>query len=341
MSSPGWDPVPADANWQPPVLHPAPVTQVALPVQPSSYPQFWRGPRWRFWRPAVAVVLGVIAFFLLSAVAFGVGLGIDVATGRTTMEQFGQDIVGGDLAMTPAIFLANNVSLALLVPLAMLLSRWPMGQAGRWLAGVLGRFRWGWLGRCLLVMTPLWLCYVAVTTWLAMGSSDAPELGVNPDTWLLLVGILLTTPLQAAGEEYAFRGVLNRAAGSLFRNRTAALLVGLVFSSLLFMLAHGAGDLWLNIYYFCFGAIACLMTWRTGGLEAAIAMHVVNNVLSELVMPFTDISDMFDRQSGVGDPSILVMTALQLVALLLVDRMHRRRGDAVATAPGLDPALQG
>lgn len=83
------------------------------------------------------------------------------------------------------------------------------------------------------------------------------------------------------------------------------------------------------------------MTWRTGGLEAAIAMHVVNNVLSELVMPFTDISDMFDRQSGVGDPSILVMTALQLVALLLVDRMHRRRNDAVATAPGLDPALQG
>ena len=177
---------------------------------------------------------------------------------------------------------------------------------------------------------------MGITTWLSLSGPDAEQLRVTGDTWILLAGILLTTPFQAAGEEYAFRGVLNRGAGGFFRAPAVALVVGLVFSSVLFMLAHGAGDLWLNIYYFCFGAIACLLTWRTGGIEAAIAMHVVNNVLSELVMPFTDISDMFDRQSGVGDPSILVMTAIQLVAFALVEWQARRRGLVRATAPGLE-----
>ena len=329
MSQPAAVPPPGAPVWAPP---PTRHRQSALPTEPADYPRFWRGPRWRFWRPLVAVVLGTLAFLLLSAVAAGVGIGIDVATGRSAPEDLSDATT---LVMTPALFLANNVSLALLVPIALLLSRWPMGQRGGWLSSVVGRLRWGWLLRCLAIMLPLWLLYVGITTWLSLSGPDAEQLRVTGDTWILLAGILLTTPFQAAGEEYAFRGVLNRGAGGFFRAPAVALVVGLVFSSVLFMLAHGAGDLWLNIYYFCFGAIACLLTWRTGGIEAAIAMHVVNNVLSELVMPFTDISDMFDRQSGVGDPSILVMTAIQLVAFALVEWQARRRGLVRATAPGL------
>ena len=125
----------------------------------------------------------------------------------------------------------------------------------------------------------------------------------------------------------------NRAAASFFKNRTLGLLVGLVFSSCLFMLAHGAGDPWLNLFYFCFGAIACIMTWRTGGLEAAIAMHAVNNLLSEASLPFSDISDMFNREAGTADASVLIGVVVPLIGLALVEWQARRQQIIRATAP--------
>ena len=53
-----------------------------------------------------------------------------------------------------------------------------------------------------------------------------------------LLVIVLLTPLQAAGEEYAFRGYLTQAFGGLFRQAGSAAAV--VVPALLFALAHGA-----------------------------------------------------------------------------------------------------
>lgn len=307
--------------------------RVPLPIQEQEYHHFWRTPLLRWWRPVVAVVLGLFAFIVVTIVATTVAMGLDVASGRidtSVLESMGPE----DIKATPALFLANNVALALLIPISMLLSRWIFRQGPGWLASVAGRMRWGWMGRCFLVLTPLWAIWLGLEAVLVSRFGEGMDLAVNDDTWLLLVGILLTTPFQAAGEEYAFRGVLNRSAASFFGNRWVAVVVGALFSSTLFMFAHGAGDMWLNIFYFCFGLIACAMTVRTGGIEAAIAMHVVNNVLSELTMPFSDISGIFDRQAGTADATVLIGVVVPLIGWALVEWMTRKHRPQVSSAPG-------
>lgn len=48
----------------------------------------------------------------------------------------------------------------------------------------------------------------------------------------------------------------------------------------LFALAHGGQDLWLFADRLMFGLAASWLVWRTGGLEAAIALHVANNLVA-------------------------------------------------------------
>jgi membrane protease YdiL (CAAX protease family) len=98
------------------------------------------------------------------------------------------------------------------------------------------------------------------------------------------------------------------------------LVVGMVVSSVVFMLLHGAGDPWLNAFYLMVGGLFATLAWRSGGLEAAVAMHIANNMIGEMFLPFQpdQVSGMFNRQAGVGDPSILIqMGTVVLVAVLL------------------------
>ena len=55
---------------------------------------------------------------------------------------------------------------------------------------------------------------------------------------------------------------------------------GVIGSALLFAILHGGQDLPLFLHRFAFGLIAGWLVMRTGGLEAAIAAHVVNNVVA-------------------------------------------------------------
>ena len=58
----------------------------------------------------------------------------------------------------------------------------------------------------------------------------------------------------------------------------AGLVVTTVVSAVLFGLAHGSPDPWVLLSIATLAVAACLANWRTGGLEAGIAMHAVNNV---------------------------------------------------------------
>ena len=90
--------------------------------------------------------------------------------------------------------------------------------------------------------------------------------------------ILLLTPLQAAGEEYCFRGYLTQAFGGPASGRRAS---AVLVPALLFGLAHGIGQS-PPVFFdrFAFGLVAGILVIRTGGLEAGIAMHVLNNLLA-------------------------------------------------------------
>jgi membrane protease YdiL (CAAX protease family) len=275
-----------------------------LPVTPREYHAFYRTPRFRWWHSLVALALFAVAWGAAVLAATTAAVLYEVLLGRATVEEMAQGL------MTPGLFLANNVGVALAIPVAVVTHRVVFGQRAGWLFSVQGRLRWGLLGRFLLVAGVVHLAVLAA--WL--GTNGTPDgLRVRPETWFLLAVILLTTPLQAAGEEVTFRGLATRAVGSWFGVSWVGLVVATAVTAVLFMFLHGAGDLWLNVFYLCLAVAASLLTWRAGGLEAAVALHVVANLTTMLFLPFLGLEEVFDRGPGAGGMQALAQAAAVLL----------------------------
>lgn len=322
--APGYQAAPVYGYAMPPpvTLNPALVT--ALPIEERTYPAFYRTPRLRWWRPIVAALAVGFVALLAMAIPAVIGMVIDGA-------DFVQMAQTGTFSLGPWGFLGNNVGLALLIPIAMLGQWLFFGQRPGWMSSVVGRFRWGWFARCVAVVLPIWLIMLGVETALVGLPTD---LAWRPTSGLMIVGILLTTPLQSAGEEYLMRGLEQRLVASYFRADILGWIVATVVSSVTFMRLHGADDPWLNLYYFSFGVAASWIGWKTGGLEASVAVHVVNNLLSEALMPWTDFSGMFERGVGTADATILIQVAVMTVAVVLIWWVGKRSKVVVRSAPG-------
>lgn len=319
MSEPSIEP-PALPEWQPLVVH----VPAALPTVETEYHQFWRTERYAWWRPLLTVLLVVLVWagFLLSGTMVWIVLERAI-TGRTPASG----------VTTPLLFAVNNVLVAVLVPICLGAGWLFTGQRPGWLVSITGRFRWRWAARCLAIVVPIWLGYTGLQFWL---SGVLPTLAVNPWTVFLIIVILLTTPFQAAGEEFLLRGVLTRAIGAWIPNPRAGLVVATAVTSVVFMVMHGAGDVWLNAFYAVFGVCASILVWRTGGLEAVIVIHIVNNVLAESILPFGDISAMFERGAGAGSPLLLIDMSVVILASAVLYWQARRAGLSFRAAPAAE-----
>jgi len=144
--------------------------------------------------------------------------------------------------------------------------------------------------------------------------------------------VLLTTPLQAAGEEYLFRGYLLQAIGSLFRNRWVAI----VATATLFALAHGAQNIPLFFDRFAFGLIAGWLVTKTGGLEAGIALHILNNFLAfGIALSFGDLTQTL-TVSQVSWWNIVLTLTQSVVYTALVLLVARKMGLQTTTRPPVE-----
>jgi membrane protease YdiL (CAAX protease family) len=116
-----------------------------------------------------------------------------------------------------------------------------------------------------------------------MGSLVEPDPGEAesaPVQWGLLLGglavIVVLVPVQAAAEEYFFRGFLMQLIGGYLRNPW----FGVAITSVLFAVAHVDFQWTRLVSLTAFGVVAAVLTLYTGGLEAGIVLHTVNNVLA-------------------------------------------------------------
>ncbi len=208
--------------------------------------------------------------------------------------------------VTPAGLAFINLTLATAIPLAFLVSWGLHGLRPGWLTSVGPRMRWGYFAMCL------GLAFIALFAALTVGAVlPAPEgsldIGTEPNPWTdqvrdFLLVIVLLTPLQAAGEEYLFRGYLTQAFGGLAAGfgRTAARVVAVVVPAVLFALAHGLGqDVPIFFDRLAFGLVAGVLVVVTGGLEAGIAMHVLNNLVAfGFALAFSDIASALNPTDG-------------------------------------------
>jgi hypothetical protein len=255
----------------------APVAVGRLPHSvPEHYYRILRTPDYRRWRSFVgimAALFGVVA--VLPLVASPLLIVPALVQGFDPLHYVAQ--LAEMVTITPVVLAYINVTLGLLIPLCWLLIRFFHYMRPRWLASVRPGMRWGLLARCAgfaVALSLLQLVAMAFVLPPIEGSvSDAPPVG---ERLIALAIVALTTPFQSAGEEYLFRGYLSQAIGALTRTP----LVPIFVTSVLFAAAHGAQDLPLFCDRLAFGLIAGWLVWRTGGLEAAIAMHAVNNLLA-------------------------------------------------------------
>ena len=201
-----------------------------------------------------------------------------------------------------------------------------------WVASVVGRLRWKWMA------VAFGLAFVALLATLVVGallpaSGDPADSSGDLNHWTsttrdFVIVIVLLTPLQAAGEEYAFRGYLTQAFGGLFRSRVAAVLLPAV----LFALAHGSQDPPVFFDRLAFGLVAGILVLATGGLEAGIAMHVLNNFLAYgFALAFSDMTTALNP-TGASWWTLPITLTQSLVYLALAVWAARWMGVDVSTA---------
>lgn len=340
MSNPygGWPPPDFDPTTyrQPGQPLPTPTGAVG-PGEPVEYHLIHRTGAWGangWWRPVVGILTVALSFVLVPAV-LAVGFVVTLVASGDSVERATERISDTD-NVTPLVLAFLNVSLAGLIPVCLLLTWLLHRLRPGWLSSVRPRLRWRWMLLCVALAFAALLVTVVVA---ALLPSTGDDLSGEVNDWTtttrdFVLVILLLTPLQAAGEEYAFRGYLTQAFGGLFASlgpqvsRAAAVLL----PALLFALAHGAQDAPIFIDRFAFGLVAGILVITTGGLEAGIAMHVLNNFLAYgAALAYSDMTTALNPTGGSWWQ--LPVTLTQSLAYLgLATWVARRLGVARTTS---------
>jgi len=199
--------------------------------------------------------------------------------------------------VTPASLLYLNLSLAGLVLVAMmivwLIHKIPVSR----LMSIKPGIRWKFFLVCLGISVVAIAAQFVVAAILP-GDTNGVSGHPGPFTWTtvgFIAVIAFSTPVQAMGEEYAFRGYAMQAFGSLTKSPWFAILL----SAALFTAAHGTQNVPLLVDRFAFGLLAGYLVLRTGGLEAGIALHVLNNLVAfGFALAFGDITTALNTSSA-------------------------------------------
>ncbi|UNK71803.1 type II CAAX endopeptidase family protein [Microbacterium sp. H1-D42] len=306
------DPTPASAP------HPAVPPGLPLPPPPPPAPEvvesveyhrlnIARGRRPRWWRPLLVALLGVALYLAMTLVLI-----VPLAFLAVFVPEIGAAFQGlaADPAMLdmndPMTFTATMLSIILLLPALLIASRIVAGRGLGLLSSVDGRLRWGWMLRGLGIAVVVFVLGMAIQIALsAIAGQDIVVSEGDFQAWPMLLLVILLVPLQATTEEYVFRGFLMQAIGSWLRHPAFAILLPLP----LFVFGH-LYDVWGLLSVGAFALAAGWLTWRTGGLEAAIALHIVNNV-GVFVLAALGLVDANSSGGGAIDllASVVVLAA--------------------------------
>lgn len=311
---------------------------------PTPYHQMLRTWTYRWWKPLIglAVLLGGFLVTQVLAAAAIIVLAVtrsgdmfENLTSLSNLENIG-----------PSFLLILNLSLGSMILVSWLAIRVAHRMRPRWLTSVAPKMRWGFFWACVGVSVIALAAQLMVSTVLPAGGDASLNPTLNDFTAKtvgLAIIVLFTTPFQAAGEEYLFRGYLMQAAGSLLKFNTtrAAELVSkwgaILLTSLLFAAAHGAQNFPLFFDRFSFGFIAGWLIIRTGGLEAGIAMHILNNFFAlGAALLFGDIGSSLSVSEASWWNIPITVTQAGVYAVLTV-LLANRMGIQSHTRPPAEP----
>ncbi|GAA1569316.1 CPBP family intramembrane metalloprotease [Kribbella sancticallisti] len=303
-----------------------------VPAPPSTpYHRLARTAKHTWWRPIVSGLFLIAGAILATVcVVFAWELIHAFVTGEFS-EPEGNDFFDSDLENLSLTL----VMLAALTPVVLLSARFVQRRPALSLASVLNKIRWRWLLlSCLPAAGYLLLNYALNIAVEAIFPADDTILA-DEGSWVgfaSFIGpallILLLVPFQSAAEEFIFRGWVIQAIGAygpdntrgsrfvqllkqVLRTPWPALLV----SAVLFFLAHGYTG-WARLDIFLFAMTIGWLTIRTGGLESAISLHALNNIIAFMLPAATGQLSGWDDQGGA--PWTLVAIDAPCLALYAV-----------------------
>lgn len=306
-------------------------------TEPLEYHRLLRGaPRYRWWKPLIALLLGVVYYFTLSVVFGALVLVPYLLISGAALDQDTLLALAVPDTQVPISLVLTLGSIALMIPavwLALLsVGLTPIGRA--WSVAL--RIRWGLLLRAagpavvaLVVMNAVGIgLEVLFASWFgtrdAAIMTEAPAIDWQLALWSAII-LLLLVPVQAAAEELVFRGMLMQVLGSWLRSPWIAIVV----PSVLFALSH-IYDIWGLLAVLAMGLTMAWISWRTGGLETAITLHVVNNwvAFGFMVIGVGGQTAQTESAGGIGS---LIGTVIGLVLYAWwMDRSFSKR-DGVRT----------
>ena len=240
--------------------------------------------RWRW--IGRAILPAFVALLVINAVGIGLGLLLAPSENQLAAEPPGFDANAA---------LWSVLIILLLVPLQStaeeLVFRGAFMQAiGAWRNRV-------WFAIVLAVGLPL----AALSFYLSGGLSGLLEKGSN----VLIVGALVF------------------GAATLMRWRTGSPLVAVALPSFVFAFAH-IYEIWGMLSVASMALVAAWLVWRTGGLEAAITLHVVNNIVGFLMMTLAFGGETKQTAEGGSAISLFASVLGQVLFAWWIDRDFKR-----------------
>ncbi|MDO4260215.1 MAG: type II CAAX endopeptidase family protein [Actinomycetaceae bacterium] len=295
----------------PPYSHPSPaLVEKDIYGPPRHYIKGGRNSYYRWWKPLLALLGGGLVWFILSnVVAILLLIAFVDNWEEILLLVSGQ---GGNPLENPVAVLLLLSTVALFIPPlfgAVRLIEWRKPGS---LSSITGRLRWGLLVRALIVGIICSLPTIIIT--LTTGGTLA-DLG--PMVPIIIIAILFV-PFQAAAEEYVFRGWAMQTLGGW----GAPAWLALILPVILFTAGHVQYG-WIGMTDVAvFGLCAAWLTVRTGGLEAAIAFHVLNNLTAfalAILLGGNPVSD-----AGATVESLIFSAATTLIFTGFTDWWLRR-----------------
>lgn len=307
----------------------------ASPPRPAGLPYHRMArytPHYHGWQPVLGTLLLPFGWLLATVFLY------------LFTEVFGRaagypELPDGDVDFGPIAGTALDLTyIALVLPLVLLAALWPGRRPAGTVSSVTGRLRWRWLAWCLLAALPATALLVVVSFFLPGDPSGSEESSawVGWGTFLASLAMLtVLVPLQSAAEEYLFRGWLLQTAGAFVRAPWFAVLP----QAVLFAAAHGWGTVWGFIDLLVFGLVAGWLSIRTGGLEASVALHAVNNLVAfGLSAVFVGGLESDETAADASWPLAVTDMGTTLLYAAIVLWLTRRRSPQNLSSPPPEPA---
>lgn len=290
---------------------------------------------YRWWKPLVAIAVGGFLYYALSFVYQEIVLAIVGAAGGRQAEL---DLIHAQMqdqqnASNPLVMLFTLGSLSTMLPAVLLGVRIArLGTFGQ-LTSVVGRLRWRWLARLIVpgvvyMAVSIGLGYIVPASWQGDAGGSSEQATPGGALAVSIVLIVLLVPLQAAGEEFAFRGLGMQTLGSWFRWPIIAIVVPTVG----FAFAHNY-NVWGKLDVAALGVSFAYLTWRTGGLEAGLVAHVINNVVV-FILAAPIVTSTESNGSPIGAAITVVASAVYVLLVTLLARKHQPERTAPSTIAG-------